>query len=62
MPIFDIDYKKISYYTCRVEAQNESQVRYLYEHNQLDLDGERFGDSELGDLIKIEKRPDPEEE
>ena len=62
MPEFDIYFEKISYYTCRVEAQNADQVRYLYEHDQLDLDMERCGDSKLGELNRIEKIPDNDED
>lgn len=55
MPKFEIDYKKIIYCSCIVDAQNEGQVRYLYENDMLDLGDEHHGNSGLGDIISIKK-------
>ena len=55
MPKFEINYTKKSYYVAYVDAQNENQVRFLFENNELDLSNERFGDSELDEIRSINK-------
>ena len=55
MPKFEINYTKKAYYVAYVDAQNEKQVRFLFDNNQLDLSNERFGDSELDKIRSINK-------
>lgn len=55
MPKFLINYTKKSWYSCVIEAQNECQIEELFRLNLLDLNNERFGDSNLDALGSIEK-------
>jgi hypothetical protein len=55
MAKFIIHYTKKSYYSCEVDAQNEGQVRHLFEQDMLDLNGENHGDTELGEIRSVEK-------
>ena len=55
MTKFEIYYTMISHRTCVVEAQNEDQIRFLFENERLDLDNEHHGSLDYGDLKSIEK-------
>jgi hypothetical protein len=55
MPKFRITYTKHELYECDVEAQNEGQVRHLFDADMIDFDNERHINTQSGKLNTVEK-------
>jgi hypothetical protein len=54
MTRFEINYTKVMYCSCIVEAQNAEQVRYLFGNDMLDLSEEHHGNVDLDKIRSID--------
>jgi len=45
----------ISHRTCVVDGQNEDQIQFLFDHEQLDLNNENHGNLDFGELKSVER-------
>lgn len=54
MTRFEVHYTKVMYCSCIVEAQNESQVRHLFERDMLDLSDEHHGNVDLDKIRSVD--------